>query len=115
MITTILLFVSIGAFILSRIASDKSKSILVSHNLTVDQEQIKRLGLYVGLALRLKRADEKDMINVCVSDASGREVILGSFSSHIEYDILRKKRINAFVYGINGDIVVVEVKLQEAL
>lgn len=115
MLATILLIVSIGAFILGRVASDKSKSILVSHNITVDEEQIKALGLYVGLALRLSCAEEKDVINVWVADASGREVLLGTFTSYIEYDILRKKNIKAFVYGISGDIVVVEVKLHDAL
>jgi len=115
MLSAILLFVSLGAFIVSRIARDKSKSILVTHNITVKEELIKKLGLYAGLAVKLGCNEEKDVVNVFVTDALGKEVLLGTFSSPIEYDILIKKNINAFVYTIAGDIVAVEVKLYEAL
>jgi hypothetical protein len=115
MFAAILFFISVGAFLLSRYAGKKAKDILVSHTITVNEEQIAALGLYKGLELRLGCAGEKDMINVFVTDARGQEVLLGQFSSYVEYDILRKKNIRAFVFAISGNKIAVEVKLNEAL
>lgn len=115
MLAKILIAVSVGAFILSRIARSKSQSILVSYDVTVEEETIKSLGLYAGLPLQLRCADTKDKVNIFATNAAGQEVLLGSFISPIEYDILRKKNINAFVYAVNGNLVTVEVKLNDAL
>jgi hypothetical protein len=115
MLITIFFIISIGAFIFSQIARGKSESILVSYNITVSEELIAELGLYTGLAVTLRCAEEKDMISVWVTNAAGCEVLLGNFSSYIEYDILKRKNINAFIYTITRNIVSIEVKLREAL
>jgi len=112
---TIFFFISIAAFIFSRIARGKAESIVVSYNLNVEEQLIRRLGLYRGLAVRLQNSEAKDVVEVWVTDASGKDVHLGSFTSPIEYDILKRKKINAFVYSISGEIVVIETKLNEAL
>lgn len=115
MFIAVLSFISIGAFILSRFAGEKAKRVLVTHNITVNEERIAVLGLYKGLALRLRCSEEKNMIKVFVTDAREQEVQLGEYDSYIEYDILKKKKIHAFIYSIHVDIVVLEVKLYDAL
>jgi hypothetical protein len=111
----ILSVISIVAFAVGQIARTKVQTILVSYTITVSEEQIRKLGLYPRLALRISRAEEKDVVQVWVKDAAGQDVQLGNFTSPVEYDILKKKEIRAFVYSIYGDAVVVEVKLNEAL
>lgn len=111
----ILSVISIAAFAAGQIARTKAQTILVSYTITVSEDQIRKLGLYPRLPLRLRCAQEKDVIQVWVKDAAGQDVQLGHFTSSIEYEILKKKEIRAFVYSIYGDAVVVEVKLNEAL
>lgn len=115
MLSGILIFVSIGAFIIARLAGHRAKSIPVFYNLIVDENDIKRTGLYQGLAVRLSIAEEINVIKVFVSDAGGKAVCLGSYNGPVEYDILSKRRIEAFIQCITGNIVVIEVKLYDAL
>lgn len=115
MLVAILFFISIGAFIISRIAGEKAKSIPVCYTMVVDEGLIGKTGLYQGLAVKLIPAVQKDVIDVFVNDASGKGVCLGSFNGPIEYDILKSKKIDAFIHSINSNVVTIEVKLYEAL
>lgn len=115
MLSVILLIVSVVAFILSQTARMKADAILVTQALTVPKEKIKALGLYVGLALHLHPAEEINIIQVWVKDAAGMDVLLGVYTGPVEYDLLKKKKVHAFVHSVYGDTVVVEIKLNDAL
>ncbi|MFP9099798.1 hypothetical protein ACLI09_12145 [Flavobacterium sp. RHBU_24] len=111
----ILSVISIVAFAIGQIARTKVETILVSQTITVSEALIKKLGLYPGLALHLTRSEENNVILVWATDAAGVHTLIGHYTSPVEYDILRKKDIRAFVYSVYGDAVVVEIKLNEAL
>ena len=107
--------ISIVAFAASLMARNKIDNIVPVHTITVPLEKIKAFGLYQGLALRLRRAEHTGMVQVCVADAAGQDVVLGEYGSPLQYNILEKKTIGAFVYSVYGDVVSIEVKIKEAL
>jgi len=114
-ISAILLAISVGAFILSKIAKSKTESILVSEDITIDEARIAELGLYVGQEVELFAGDEPDKIVVWVTDKTGSKVQIHDFKSNPIYNVLVKKPIRALVYSIYGNLVVIEIKFKDAL
>ena len=107
--------IAVVGFVLRQMLRNKADSLLISQIITVNEEKVKALGLYPGMALYLSRSEEKNVVLVWASDAVGNQVMIGNYSSPIEYDILRKRDIHALVYSIYGEAVTVEIKLNEAL
>ncbi|MES2487859.1 MAG: hypothetical protein V4581_18165 [Bacteroidota bacterium] len=114
-ISTILLLVSLGAFIFSRIAKAKAKGVLVTADLTIDEERIKALRLFKGQEVALTQDDESGMINVYTKENGVPTDYLGNYKDSVTYDQLGRKPVNAYIFGIYGNLVTVEVLLNDSL
>ena len=113
-LSAILFFISIAAFAFSKYAGFKGDQIMVAEHITMEEQQIADLHLYIGQSVQLA-IGVKDEITISVNDKQGKSVQIYSYISSSTYDVLRRKPICAEIYDINATVITVEIKFKEAL
>jgi len=114
-LTVLLAIIAIAAFIFSRFARYKGKSVLVAYDFTIGEELVAQWGLTTGQKVKLRLSSIPGRIDVIAMDAAAREHELGPIEDRIIYDTVQRKEVKAYIYAINGSIVTTEVKLHDAL
>lgn len=114
-LSVLLAIIAIAAFIFSRFARYKGKSVLVAYDFTVGEERVIAWGLSAGQEVKLRPGSTPNRVDVLVNDGAGREHELGSIDDKIIFDTVQRKEVKAYIYAINGSIVTTEVKLHDAL